>query len=406
VSGPLSGIKVLDLSRVLAGPWASQLLADYGADVVKIERPGSGDDTRLWGPPWLADNSGKATKESAYFLSANRNKKSVTADLSQPAGQELIKDLARIADILIENFRVGTLARYGLDAESLQKLNPRLIYCSISAYGQSGSRCKLPGYDAMMQAEAGLMSITGAPDAEGGRPQKVGVAIADIMTGMYAVTAVLAALHARHRDGTGQSIDLSLYQTQVAWLANQAQNYLMTGQSPVRLGTAHPNLVPYQTFETTDSEVMLAVGNERQFSACMQCLGLGDLAVAEQFSTNDARVRNRSALIAVMADRMRQESSAHWLAELGAAGVPAGRINDLHKVFSDPYAAEAGLVQQMPHALAKRVPIVSNPVHFSRTPVEYRSAAPILGQHTEEVLRDELQYTAREIEALRQRRAI
>lgn len=391
---------------MLAGPWASQLLADYGADVIKIERPGSGDDTRLWGPPWLADNSGTATAESAYFLAANRNKKSVTADLSQPGGQALVKDLARNSDILIENFRVGTLARYGLGAESLQKLNPRLIYCSISAYGQTGSRRALPGYDAMIQAEAGLMSITGAPDADGGRPQKVGVAIADIMTGMYAVTAVLAALHATHRDGRGQSIDLSLYQTQVAWLANQAQNYLMTGLSPVRLGTAHPNLVPYQTFETTDGEVMLAVGNDRQFVACMQCLDLGDLAVTQHFSTNDARVRNRTDLIAVMSDRMRQKSSAHWLAELAAAGVPAGRINDLHTVFSDAYAAEVGLVHQVPHALAKRVPTVCNPVHFSRTPVEYRSAAPTLGQHTEEVLRDGLKYSAVEIEALRQCGAI
>ncbi len=396
----------MDLSRVLAGPWASQLLADYGAEVIKIERPVHGDDTRLWGPPWLVDNSGKVTAESAYFLSANRNKKSVTADLSQRGGQELVQVLARNADILIENFRVGTLAKYGLDADSLQKLNPRLIYCSISAYGQTGSRSNLPGYDAMIQAEAGLMSITGASDREGGRPQKVGVAIADIMTGMYAVTAVLAALHARHRDGKGQSIDLSLYQSQVAWLANQAQNYLMTGSSPVRLGTAHPNLVPYQTFETTDGEVMLAVGNDRQFVACMTCLGLADRAVAEQFSTNDARVRNRSELIALMSGRLRQKSSAHWLADLAAAGVPAGRINDLHTVFSDAYAVEVGLVQQMPHALAERVPAVSNPVHFSRTPVEYRTAAPILGQHTEEVLRDDLRYTLEEIEALRQCGAI
>lgn len=406
MSGPLSGIKVLDLSRVLAGPWASQLLADYGADVIKIERPGSGDDTRLWGPPWLADDSGKATAESAYFLSANRNKKSVTADLSQPGGQALVKDLALKADILIENFRVGTLARYGLDADSLQELNPRLIYCSISAYGQTGSRSMLPGYDAMMQAEAGLMSITGASDAEGGRPQKVGVAIADIMTGMYAVTAVLAALHARHRDDIGQNIDLSLYETQVAWLANQAQNYLITGRPPVRLGTAHPNLVPYQTFETTDGDVMLAVGNERQFVACMNCLNLGELAAEKRFATNDARVRNRSELIALMSNRMRLKSSAHWLAQLTTAGVPAGRINDLQSVFSDAYAAEAGLVQQVPHALAERVPTVSNPVHFSKTPVEYRSAAPILGQHTEEVLRDALKYSASQIAALRQNGAI
>jgi crotonobetainyl-CoA:carnitine CoA-transferase CaiB-like acyl-CoA transferase len=406
VSGPLSGIKVLDLSRVLAGPWASQLLADYGADVIKVERPGSGDDTRLWGPPWLADSNGKSTTESAYFLSANRNKRSVTADLAKDGGQALVRDLARISDILIENFRVGTLARYGLDAHSLRELNPRLIYCSISAYGQTGSRRLRPGYDAMIQAEAGLMSITGAPDSEGGRPQKVGVAVADIMTGMYAVTAILAALHARQRDGRGQSIDLPLYQTQAAWLANQAQNYLMTGQSPTRLGTAHPNLVPYQTFETTDGEVMLAVGNDRQFAACVNCMNLGHLAVDEKFSSNDSRVRNRTELIALMAARIRQNSSDYWLPALAEAGVPAGRINDLQTVFSDEFAEEARLVRQLPHALAACVPTVSNPVQFSGTPVEYRHAAPLLGQHTDEVLRDELHYSAAEIQSLRDSGAI
>lgn len=397
---------MLDLSRVLAGPWAGQLLADYGADVIKIERPVTGDDTRFWGPPWLTDNAGNQTGESAYFLAANRNKKSVTADLSQPGGQALVTRLARNADILIENFRVGTLAKHGLDADSLLHLNPRLIYCSISAYGQSGSRRLLPGYDAMMQAEAGLMSITGAPDEEGGRPQKVGVAISDIMTGMYAVTAILAALEARHRTGQGQSIDLSLYHSQVAWLANQNQNYLMTGKSPRRLGTAHPNLVPYQTFVTSDGEVMIAVGNDRQFLACMQCLDLGSVGSERRFATNEARVRNRANLVSLMSDQLRHRSSAHWLRKLAGAGVPAGRINDLHAVFSDPYAEETGLVRQLPHALAEGVPYVTNPVHFSATPVEYRSAAPTLGQHTDAVLGGELQYTAAEIEALRRSGAV
>lgn len=397
---------MLDMSRVLAGPWASQLLADYGADVIKIERPGSGDDTRLWGPPWLADSNGSPTAESAYFLSTNRNKRSVTADLGTEGGQGVVRDLAKVSDILIENFRVGTLARYGLDADNLHKLNPRLVFCSISAYGQTGSRRLRPGYDAMIQAEAGLMSITGAPDTEGGRPQKVGVAIADIMTGMYAVTAILAALQARQRDGRGQSIDLCLYQSQAAWLANQAQNYLMTGRAPTRLGTAHPNLVPYQTFETTDDEVMLAIGNDRQFAACVGCMGLAHLAADTRFSNNDARVRHRSELIAMMAERVRQKSSAHWLTEMAAAGVPAGRINDLHTVFSDEFAVETQLVRQLPHALAAAVPTVSNPVSFSRTPVEYRHAAPLLGQHTDEVLREVLHYSAVEIQSLRRDGAI
>jgi crotonobetainyl-CoA:carnitine CoA-transferase CaiB-like acyl-CoA transferase len=403
--GPLQGIRVVDLSRVLAGPWTSQLLADYGADVIKIERPGSGDDTRHWGPPWLADVAGHATGESAYFLAANRNKRSVTADFSHPDGQKLVTELAATADVLLENFRVGILAKHSLDATTLRKLNPRLIYCSISAYGQSGSRSSLPGYDAMIQAEAGLMSVTGAPDNEGGRPQKVGVAIADIMTGMYAATAILAALEARHASGEGQFIDLSLYRTQVAWLANLAQNYLLTGNSPERLGTAHPSIVPYQAFRTADGELMLAVGNNRQFAACMRCLGLDELAVDTRFATNTARVDNREELIALLAGRLRSKTSAAWLEAFATAAVPAGRINDLQAVFTDPFAEEIGLIERLPHASGTRIPMVANPVHFSATPVEYRCAAPLLGQHTGEVL-SELGYTVRKIEALRASGAI
>jgi crotonobetainyl-CoA:carnitine CoA-transferase CaiB-like acyl-CoA transferase len=406
VSGPLSGIKVVDLSRVLAGPWASQLLADYGAEVIKIEKPVSGDDTRQWGPPWLIDNAGQATRESAYFLSANRNKRSVTADLGHPDGRALVADLAAGADVLIENFRVGALQKFGLDSASLRARNPRLVYCSISAYGQSGARSSLPGYDAMIQAEGGLMSITGAPDEEGGEPQKVGVAVADIMTGMYAATAVLAALEARHRDGNGQYIDVPLYHTQVAWLANQAQNYLMTGKSPARLGTAHPNIVPYQAFATADGHLMLAVGNDRQFTACMQCLGRAELARDHRFRSNAARVQNRAELIAVISAKLLQRPSAKWLDDFAKAGIPAGRINTLETVFSENFATETGLVHQLPHALATTVPAVSNPVHFSATPVQYHRAAPILGEHTEEVLARELGYSPEKIAALRDKGAI
>lgn len=407
VSGPLDGIKVLDLSRVLAGPWATQLLADYGADVIKIEKPGEGDDTRHWGPPWLTgpdrtDNN----RESAYFLSANRHKRSLTADLSQPDGQNVVLELAADADVLVENFRVGTMEKFGLHAASLCEKNPRLVYCSISAYGQTGSRSALPGYDAMIQAEGGMMSITGEPDGNGGSPQKVGVAIADIMTGMYAVTAILAALEARHRSGKGQHIDLSLYHCQVAMLANQNQNYLLSGVAPTRLGTAHPNIVPYQSFATSDGNIMLAVGNDRQFAACVTRLGCEDLAKDPQYSTNAKRVANRETLIARMSVAFLGRTSDEWLAELAAAGVPAGRINGIDEVLGGSFAAETGMVCALPHALAKDVPAVSNPVHFSETPIEYRRAAPLLGEHTQEILMGQLGYTQEMFDSMRERGVI
>ncbi len=402
MAGSLDGIRVLDLSRILAGPWASQLLGDYGADVVKIERPGSGDDTRRFGPPYLGGDSA----ESAYFLSANRNKRSVTVDLGTARGAGLIRALASRADVLIENFKVGTLARFGLDSASLRAADPALIYCSISAYGQTGSRAREPGYDAMIQASGGLMSLTGAPDAEGGGPQKVGVAIADIMAGMYAATAILAALHARAQSGEGQVIDVPLYDSQVAWLANQNMNYLVAGVVPERRGTAHPNIVPYQAFATADGHLMLTVGNDRQFRSCVTCLGLAPLADEPEFSSNSARVANRDALVATLAEALRTRSTSHWLSTLTGAGVPCGPISDLEAVFESDYALEKGLVKYQRHPLDDELPTVANPVRFSDTPVGYEKAPPMLGQHTDEVLREWLGYSAASIDSLRQAGAI
>lgn len=395
--GSLKGIRVLDLSRVLAGPWATQLLGDYGADVVKVERPGSGDDTRKWGPPWLGGEAG----ESAYYLSTNRNKRSLTVDLSTDAGRELIRSLAAKADILVENFRVGTMARYGLSAESLQNTNPGLVYCSISAYGQDGSKAGEPGYDAMIQASAGLMSITGPAEGEGGGPQKVGVAVADIMTGMYATTAILAALRAREASGHGQVIDVPLFDTQVAWLANQNMNFLVGGVVPSRLGTAHPNIVPYQAFTTADGHLMLAVGNDRQFQRCVAALDLPELADDASFASNAARVANRSELIGILRKRFAELKTADTLTGLREVGVPCGPINSVKDVFESDYAAERGLVQRQQHPLHDELPAVSNPVSFSATPVSYDRAPPMLGQHTDEVLREWLGYSPETIDALK-----
>ncbi len=392
MAGPLSDIRVLDMSRILAGPWAGQLLGDYGADVVKVERPGAGDDTRHWGPPWLGG-------ESAYFLSTNRNKRSITVDLAQREGQELVRDLVASADVLLENFRVGTMARYRLGPDDLQDVNPQLIYCSISAYGQTGSRSSEPGYDAMIQASGGLMSITG-PASHGG-PQKVGVAIADIMAGMYATTAVLAALNARRETGKGQHIDVPLYDSQVAWLANQNMNFLVGGAVPGRMGTAHPNLVPYQAFAAADGELMLAVGNDQQFSACAQCVGLPELATDERFIHNSDRIANRAALVELLQSQFGQQSTEYWLRELANHGVPAGPISDIGEVLTNAYAAERELVRHIDNAAGDSVPIVSNPVHFSATLVDYEAAPPLLGEHTEEVLRDWLGYSDRRIAKLR-----
>jgi len=404
--GALTGTKVLDLSRVLAGPWTSQLLADYGADVIKIERPGEGDDTRSWGPPWLQDGDRQDTGDSAYFLSANRNKRSLTVNIAHPEGCRIVRELARTSDVLVENFRVGTLKRSGLDYESLRELNPALVYCSISAYGQSGSRSGQPGYDSMIQASGGLMSITGEPDDAGGSPQKVGVAIVDIMAGMYAATAILAALVARKDTGEGQHIDVPLYDSQVAWLANQNMNYLVGGIVPTRLGTAHPNIVPYQTFATADGYLSLAVGNDRQFRACMDCLGLGDVPDDERFIDNASRVKNRDTLIPLIADKFRQQPSSTWLEKLGVRGVPVGPINTIEDVFGEDYALERNLVRRLSRTDVGDIPTVANPVRFSGTPVSYRFAPPRLGEHTTDILTSELGFTAEQVDALRQSGAI
>ena len=387
------------MSRVLAGPWAGQLLGDYGADVIKIERPGQGDDTRQWGPPWLGT-------ESAYFLSTNRNKRSVTVDISTQRGQQLIRELASKADVLLENFKAGTLQRYKLDPQDLMAANPGLIVCSISAFGQSGSRAAEPGYDAMIQASAGLMSITGPPDEEGGGPQKVGVAIADIMAGMYATTAVLAALNARASTGLGQRIDVPLYDSQVAWLANQNMNYLVGGIVPGRMGTAHPNLVPYQAFATRDSNLMLAVGNDRQFRDCAEIVGMPDLGEDPRFANNPARIENRASLIELLNSRLGGNTTRYWLDAFAARGVPAGPINDIGEVLSNAHASERELVRHISNGAGESVPVVSNPVDFECTPVQYERAPPLLGEHTEEVLEEWLGYSAEMIATLRNEDAI
>ena len=393
---------MLDLSRILAGPWATQLLGDFGADVVKVERPGQGDDTRNWGPPWLGDEQG----ESAYFLSTNRNKRSITVDFSNSEGAGVIREMAKKADVLVENFKVGSLQRFGLDEASLRAVNPRLIYCSVSAFGQHGCRSSEPGYDAMIQASGGLMSITGPADSEGGEPQKVGVAIADIMTGMYAATAILAAL--RHRDscGHGQYIDVPLYDSQVAWLANQNMNYLVGGIIPERRGTAHPNIVPYQVFPTRDGHLMLTVGNDAQFGHCAEVLGQAGLAADARYSTNAARVRNRDGLVEAMRTAFLRKDSADWLSALSVAGVPCGPINNIEQVFESDYAREQKLVRSVDHPLDATLPTVANPIRFSDTPVQYDQAPPLLGQHTDEVLAEWLGYSAAAIAELRESGAI
>jgi crotonobetainyl-CoA:carnitine CoA-transferase CaiB-like acyl-CoA transferase len=402
MTAPLDDIRILDMSRILAGPWAGQLLGDYGADVVKVERPGSGDDTRQWGPPWLDGEEGV----SAYFLSANRNKRSVTVNIAAPAGQKIISDLVKKADVLLENYKIGTLARYGLGPEEMLKLNPRLIYCSISSFGQSGSRADEPGYDAMVQASAGLMSITGPPPDEPGGPQKVGVAISDIMAGMYATTAVLAALNARGTTGRGQHIDVPLYDSQVAWLANQNMNFLIGGTAPGRMGTAHPNLVPYQAFKTLDGDLMLTVGNDRQFASCCEALSLPEVARDPRYETMGDRIENRATLIPVLESRFAEHGTQHWLSTLSEHRVSAGAVNDIAEVLTNQHATERNLVREFRNSNGTSIPFVSNPVAFEDTPVCYEKAPPLLGEHTVEVLQDWLSYSDAEIDALRQDQVI
>jgi crotonobetainyl-CoA:carnitine CoA-transferase CaiB-like acyl-CoA transferase len=383
MAGPLQGIVVLDLSRILAGPWATQVLADFGAEVLKVEHPHGGDDTRRWGPPYLRDAGGNETGESAYYLAANRGKRSLAIDFSRPEGRALVRQLAARSDVFVENFKVGGLARHGLSYADLAADNPGLVYLSISAFGQDGPDAAKPGYDAMIQAMGGLMSLTGVPDGEpGAGPQKVGVAVADLMCGMYAVSAVLAALHERDRSGQGQYIDLSLLDTQVAWLANQNLNYLVTGRAPQRQGTAHPNIVPYQAFATADGHLMLAVGNDAQFARFCAAAGAPDLGADPRHATNAGRVAQREELVAAVAGLMRARTTQEWLDLLQAAQVPCGPINDLAGVFDEPQVRHRGLRLDLPHPLAGAVPGVRNPVRFSRSALEYDRAPPPLGADT------------------------
>jgi crotonobetainyl-CoA:carnitine CoA-transferase CaiB-like acyl-CoA transferase len=400
--GPLNGIRVLDLSRILAGPWATQCLADFGATVWKIEKPGAGDDTRHWGPPWLKDAEGRDTGEAAYYLSSNRGKRSLAIDFTKPAGQKLIRGLAERADVLIENFKVGTLARYGLGYDDLKGLNQRLIYCSISAFGQDGPEAGGAGYDAMIQGMSGLMSVTGVPDGEpGAGPIKVGVAVSDLMSGMYALSAILGALYEREKSGQGQAIDLALLDTQIAALANQSLNYLISGVPPGRRGTAHPNIVPYQAFATADGYLMLAVGNDRQFLSFCAVAGLPALAADEHYRTNAGRVANRGVLVPEIDRLCRQRTTRQWLDALAPVGVPCGPINNLAEVFDEPQVKHRKMRFDLPHSLGGSVPQVRNPVLYSRTKLEYRDPPPLLGQHTQAVLQQELGVSAAEFETLR-----
>ncbi|MFF7109673.1 CaiB/BaiF CoA transferase family protein [Pseudomonas sichuanensis] len=400
--GALSHLRVLDLSRVLAGPWSGQILADLGADVIKVERPGSGDDTRAWGPPFLKDSRGENTSEAAYYLSANRNKRSVTIDFTQPEGQRLVRELAAKSDIVIENFKVGGLAAYGLDYQSLKAINPKLIYCSITGFGQTGPYAKRAGYDFMIQGLGGLMSLTGRPEGEeGAGPMKVGVALTDILTGLYSTVAILAALAHRDQAGVGQHIDMALLDVQVACLANQAMNYLTTGNAPRRLGNAHPNIVPYQDFPTADGNFILTVGNDGQFRKFAEVAGQPQWADDPRFATNKQRVANRAELIPLIRQATVFKTTAEWVSELEKAGVPCGPINDLAQMFQDPQVLARGLAVNIPHPLAGNVPQVASPIRLSETPVEYRQAPPLLGEHTEAVLCDVLGLDAMVVHELR-----
>ncbi|MDO9091147.1 MAG: CaiB/BaiF CoA-transferase family protein [Rubrivivax sp.] len=394
-AGALDGVRVLDLSRVLAGPWCTQTLADLGAEVIKIERPAGnghpgGDDTRGWGPPFLKDPDGRDTAEAAYFLGANRNKRSVTIDIAQPEGQALVMKLAATCDVMVENFKVGDMARYGLDPAAVLAQLPRLVYCSITGFGQTGPYRDRAGYDYAVQGMGGLMSVTGErDDLPGGGPQKVGVAVADLFTGMYATVAILAALRHRDATGTGQHIDMALLDTQVAMLANLGANYLVTKKAPSRAGNAHQNIVPYQVFEVADGHLILAVGNDGQFARFCAVAGCAELAKDARFAVNANRVRNRDVLVPLLAHRMQLRSRADWLAALEAAKVPCGPINDLADVFADPQVRERGMTVPVPHPLNAALELVASPMKLSHTPVQVRRPPPLLGQHTAQVM-DEL----------------
>ena len=404
---PLTGVRVLDLSRVLAGPWAGQLLGDLGADVVKVERPGAGDDTRAWGPPYLKDEAEHDTVEAAYYLCANRNKRSLTIDMAHPEGQALIRQLAQRADVVLENFKLGGLTQYGLDAQSLLALNPRLVYCSITGFGQTGPYAPRAGYDFLIQGMGGLMSVTGRVDGEAGAgPQKVGVALTDVMTGLYATIAVQAALAERANSGLGQHIDLALLDVQIACLANQASSYLVSGVAPRRMGNAHATIVPYQDFPTADSDMILAIGNDGQWGKFCVVAGRPEWAVDARFATNPQRVVNRAVLIPLLRQATVMRTTAEWVAALEAAGVPCGPINRIDEVFADPQVRSRGVRIELPHPLAGTVPLVANPIRLSASPLRYDRAPPTLGQHTDEVLAQWLGLDSAAIAALRSRHVL
>jgi glutaryl-CoA transferase len=397
----LSQVTVLDLSRILAGPWATQVLGDLGADIIKIERPGSGDDTRGWGPPFLRDSASGSDADAAYYLCANRNKRSVTIDFTTADGRRIVQDLARRADVVVENFKVGGLAAHELDYESLKKINPRLIYCSITGFGQDGPYAPRPGYDFLVQAMGGLMSVTGRKAGEAGAgPQKAGVALTDILTGLYASIGILAALRHRDRTGEGQYIDLALLDVQVACLANQAMNYLVSGAAPQRLGNGHPNIVPYQDFPTSDGYMIIAVGNDTQFSRLCAELELPELAQDPRYLRNQDRVANRQALIERLCAATLARPTAHWVRRLESAGVPCGPINSIDAVFDDPQVQAREMQISMPHPRAGTVPLVASPLRLSKTPASYRLAPPALGAQTREVLTGLLGMSLAEVDAL------
>jgi formyl-CoA transferase len=393
---PLTGLRVLDLSRVLAGPYCTMLLGDLGAEIIKVERPLFGDDTRQWGPPW-------AGGESAYYLSVNRNKKSITIDLKSDEGRDIIRQLAYRSDVLIENWRVGTMDEWGLGYDRLSQTNPGLIYCTITGYGQTGPDKERPGYDFIIQAEGGLMSITGPAD---GTPTKVGVAIVDLTAGMYATIAILAALQERTRSGKGQSIDISLLDSQLAWLANVGSNYLVTGERPGRLGNAHPSIVPYELFETSNNWIALGVGNDRQWERLCELAGWEDLSRDNRFASNPGRVQNRDVLVPLLQERFRARTTEEWLEIIQEGGIPCGSVNSIDEIFQNPHVLERQMVQELPHPSAGSIKVAGSPLKLSRTPVKIKDAPPLLGQHTEEVLKQLLDFDDNRIVRLKEKGVI
>lgn len=397
----LGHLKVLDLTRILAGPWATQNLADMGAEVIKIERPGVGDDTRTWGPPFLKDAQGKETRDSSYFLSANRGKQSVTVDLATPEGQEIIRELAKNADVVVENYKVGTLARYGLAYEDLRSINPRIVYCSVTGFGQDGPYAALPGYDYVFQGMGGLMSITGIPDGEpGAAPMKSGIAISDLLTGMYATTAILAALEHRHVSGEGQYIDMSLLDCIVTINSYQAINYFLSGKIPERMGNAHSNMVPYQVFKCKDGDIIIAVGNDSQYAAFCKAIGVEHLATDPDYATSPQRNRNRKALIPLIAEAMLARTMEEWVPLLEAKNVPCGPIYNMKQVFEDPQVRHRDMQLALAHSTGVQAPSVASPIRLSATPIQYGRSAPVLGEHNVAVLQGRLGLSAERIAEL------